>query len=295
VIRSNSQYLIQSSPLFRLRGINQFEKVLQVRWNACDKLLEDDCYRVWHNDKGREIQQPVGWLGQVHARIGKLLSRISVPEYVFSRKRRSYADNAVQHLGVNPLIKTDIHKFYPSTTRRMVYDMFVHDFECAKDIANRLADICCYKQEHLPTGSPISGRIAFFAAQHMFDDIADLANKSDCVMTLYVDDVTLSGAKATKTLLSEVRRIVRRQGLMTKREKSKTFAAHAVKIITGAVVAGDEIRLPNKRHQKIWQTKKEIATSSVIDKKRLHKVLRGRLQQARQLLNAQLQQAKNAS
>ena len=47
--------------------------------------------------------------------------------------------------------------------------MFLHDFECAEDIAHRLADICCYKQLHLPTGSPVSGRIAFFAAKHMFD------------------------------------------------------------------------------------------------------------------------------
>jgi hypothetical protein len=293
VIRSNNQYPIQQSPLYRLRGINQFEKVLQVKWTACSKLLAVENYRVWHNDKGREIQQPVGWLAHVHTRIGKLLSRISVPDYVYSRKKRSYADNAVQHLGVIPLIKTDIHKFYPSTTKKMVYEMFVRDFECAKDIANKLADICCFRQEHLPTGSPISGRLAFFAAQHMFNSIDDLAAKSECVMTLYVDDVTLSGTNASKTLLSEVRRLIRRQGLRTKREKSKTFAAHAAKTITGAVVVGDEIRLPNKRYQKIWQTRKALASSLPNEKKRLHKVLRGRLQQASQLLTAQTNQTKN--
>ncbi|WP_322055914.1 reverse transcriptase family protein [Burkholderia cenocepacia] len=279
------RYALHQSPLYRLRGKGQFEKVVGVAWSAVSKLLASDCYRVWENDKGREIQQPIGWLGQVHGRIGKLLSRIELPDYLYSQKGRSYADNARQHVGSTPLIKTDIHKFYPSTTRQMVYRMFLVDFMCAEDIAHRLADICCYRQEHLPTGSALSGRVAFFAARHMFDDIAELAESEQCRMTAYVDDVTISGPAATKKLLGEVRKVVSRYGYKTKQKKSKTYAATSVKVVTGAVVVERELRLPNERHRKIWRTKQELLRCGGEEKAKLMRALRGRLQEASQILD----------
>lgn len=280
------RYALHQSPLYRLRGKGQFEKVVGVAWSAVSKLLAPDCYRVWENDKGREIQQPIGWLGQVHGRIGKLLSRIELPDYLYSQKGRSYADNARQHVGSTPLIKTDIHKFYPSTTRQMVYRMFLVDFMCAEDVAHRLADICCYRQEHLPTGSALSGRVAFFAARHMFDDIAELAEGEQCRMTAYVDDVTISGPAATKKLLGEVRKVVSRYGYKTKQKKSKTYAATSVKVVTGAVVVERELRLPNERHRKIWQTKQELLRCGGEERAKLMRALRGRRQEASQILDS---------
>jgi hypothetical protein len=279
------RYPLHQSPLYRLRGKGQFEKVLGVEWSAVNKLLATDNYRVWENDKGREIQQPLGWLAHVHGLIGKLLSRIELPDYLYSQKGRSYADNAREHVGSTPLVKTDIHKFYPSTTRQMVYRMFVVDFLCAEDIAHCLADICCYRQKHLPTGSALSGRVAFFAARHMFDDIAELAKSEQCRMTAYVDDVTISGTAATKKLLGEVRKLVSRHGYKTKQKKSKTYAATSVKVVTGAVVVGPELRLPNERHRKIWQARQELLRCGREQKAPLLRALRGRLQEASQILD----------
>jgi len=277
-------YPLHQSPLYRLRGKGQLEKLIGVHWDAVDKLLVPERYRVWINEKGREIQQPLGWLSGVHTRIGELFARIEQPDYLYSQKGRSYTDNARQHIGAVPLVKTDIHKFYPSITRQMVYQMFVDDFECAKDIAGRLADICCYRQEHLPTGSPLSGRIAFFAAKHMFDEIDGLARSANCRMTVYVDDVTVSGDGATKKLLAKIRQLVRRHGLSTKQRKSKAYAASAAKPVTGAIVAGNELRLPNVRHRKIWETKRQVAGTTSEEKNRILRTLRGRLQEANQIL-----------
>ena len=226
-------------------------------------------------------------MATVHKRIANLLSRIELPDYLVSRKGRSYADNAREHVGNQSLIKTDISKFYPSTTRRMVLNMFIEDFQCAEDVANRLADICCYKQEHLPTGSPLSGRVAFFAARQMFDEVAALASASNCKMTTYVDDITLSGPNATKALLGEVRKIVSRHGLTTKQKKSKTFAASAVKTVTGAIIAGEELRLPNQRHKRISEAHRNVRTSSEGNRDKAVRILRGRLQEASQILRSE--------
>lgn len=282
--RSPDRYPLNQSPLFRMRGKGQFEAIIGIQWAAVAPLLIGRGYRVWLNSKGREIQQPIGKLESIHRRIGDLLGRIELPDYLYSQKGRSYADNARVHVGEVPLLKTDIHKFYPSTTWTMVFRMFAVDFECAHDVAKLLADICCYRQAHLPTGSTVSGRIAFFASRHMFDAIDEVAKREQCLMTTYVDDVTVSGKQATKTLLCEIRRIIRQHGLKTKQEKSHTYAANAPKPVTGAVISGRDLRLPNERHRKIHQARRDLAQAPTAERWRIQQVLRGRLQEAKQVL-----------
>lgn len=278
------RYPLDQSPLYRLRGKGQFEKLLDLPWDMAKALADPAYYRVWFNEKGREIQQPIRTLALVHKRIGDLLARIELPDYLYSQRGRSYADNARHHLGHVPLFKTDIHKFYPSTTWMMVYRMFIDQFACAEDVAHRLADLCCYQQRHLPTGSPLSGRIAFFAARQMFDEIAAVASRESCRMTVYVDDVTFSGVRATKTLMGEVRQVVHKYGLKTKQKKSKTYAATSPKAVTGAIVSGEELRLPNERHRKIQEARRQLVDATGLDKERVQRVLRGRLQEAKQVV-----------
>lgn len=268
-----------------MKGKGQFKDVLGISLDATSKLLSPGSYRVFINDKGREIQHPIGSLKRVHERIASLLSRIEVPDYLYSQKGRSYVDNAMQHLGVHPVIKTDIHKFYPSTTHQMVYRMFAQDFKCANDIAWSLADICCYQKKHLPTGSPLSGYISFLASRSMFDEVAENISLTGCRMTAYVDDIAVSGNGATKKLLGTLRRIIRAHGHRTKNNKSKTFPAHSVKSITGVILSGHQLRLPNKRHRKIWETRRTIQLAKQSRRTALERALQGHLVEARQLLS----------
>mgnify|MGYP000064713570 CR=1 FL=1 len=281
---AKSRYPLHQSQLYKIVGMGRLEAILGIDVSKLDCLLAPENYRVWVNKKGREIQQPLKRLAQVHRRIGDLLSRVEVPDYVFSQKGRSYVDNARQHTGNFPLGKTDISKFYPSTTRYMVWRMFSGDFKCASDVANILADLCCFKQEHLPTGSSLSGPIAFFAARPMFDTICERAGAAESRMTLYVDDLTFSGPTVTKKLVSEFRQIIRRHGLKTKQSKTKTFPANVPKTVTGVIVVGENVRLPNIRHKKIWETRSAIESTTGEKKRRLVRSLKGRLQEAKQIL-----------
>lgn len=275
-----NQHPLNQSCLYKLRGTGQFAAALHLSWEDAERLITHGVYRVWVNEKGREIQAPEGTLKSIHQRIGDLLARIEQPAYLFSQKGRSYADNARAHRGSAPLIKTDISKFYPSVTHAMVVRLFRDDFLCAPDIARRLADLCCYQQRHLPTGSSLSGRVAFWATRHMFDEVASLAAEHRCVMTAYVDDITVSGDAATKSLLGEIRRTVHKHGLKTKGKKSLTYPASAPKLVTGVIVAGNETRLPNKRHQKIHQLFQELTQASGQQRQDLKKKLHSRLKEA---------------
>jgi len=277
-------YPLHQSPLYRLNGRGQFESIVGVKWNDAETLFGVQNYRVWPNQKGREIQRPIGELADVHRRIARLFKRIELPDYVYSKKGRSYVDNARQHVGNSALAKTDISGFYPSVTHKMVYRVFRYNFHCAPDVARRLADICCYRQEHVPTGSKVSGYLAFFAARQMFDDIFALVMKSGCRMTLYVDDITVTGPHANLRLLAEIRKIIRHYGLTSKHTKSRTYAPSAVKTVTGVIVAEKGLRLPNVRHLKIRNIRREIVKAPPAEKDRLRRSLRGRLQEAKQVL-----------
>ena len=222
--KQNKLHSIKDSPFYLLRGKGQFEKLLFIKWDFVDTLLaKTNTYRVFKTHTGREIQNPLGEMKRIHKRIAGLLARIQMPDYLTSKKQSSYIDNAKMHIGALKTVKTDISKFFPSTTFQMVYQMFLDVFQCAKDIAAKLAKICCFKQEHVPTGSHLSGSIAFFSAKKMFDQIEQIAITHNCILSVYVDDITISGDKANGELLWEVRRTIKNYGYSTGRKKSKNL------------------------------------------------------------------------
>ena len=282
-ISNLKRYPLNQSPLYRLRGKGQFADVLGISFTESTRLANSNSYRVFVNQKNRVIQHPTGELKVLHGRIAKLLKRIELPDYVFSQKGRSYVDNARMHVGTIPLVKTDVRQFYPSTTLAMVFRMFSRLFECADDIARQLADICCYSQEHLPTGSPLSGYVSFFAAQSMFDEVNAKAVASGCTMTLFVDDIAISGACANRSLLTEVRHIVRDHGHRTADKKSLTFAASKAKTVTGVVATAEGLKLPNRRHQAIHLARQKLVDAPANEIAHLTKQLAGRIQEAQQI------------
>lgn len=279
-------YPIHQSPLYKMKGIGQFEKILRIKWNSVPSLLKSKNFDAFINNADRPIQTPIGRMKLLHKHIGSLLSKIEQPEYLHSKKGFSHITNAKIHIGETPLIKTDIHKFYPSTSRLMVYLMFVREFKCAKDIAATLANICCYRQKHLPTGSNISGYIAFFATQPIFNEIDGLAKQHGCKFTLYVDDITISGENATKKLLSKVRLIILKGGYKTKNQKSMTFSAYKPKKITGAIVSANKLAIPNKQLLKIYNKRKEILNASQTECEVLNRSLKGSLLATKQIMDA---------
>ncbi|MBF4992215.1 reverse transcriptase family protein [Methylophilus sp. QUAN] len=278
------QYSIDQSPLYAIRGKKQLESVLHIHLNRLDKLLKPESYRTFTNEKNREIQHPIGWLEEVHKRIARYFSRIITPDYVYSRKGRSYVENAYEHRGYHPLVKTDISGFYPNTSAHKVKEMFVREFKCANDIAMILANICCFQQKFLPTGSSISGYVAFFANKPLFDNVNDLAKKTGCTFTLYVDDLTISGTNASRELINRVTRLINRHGYKYSKKKTITYTKSATKIVTGVAVHCNQCKVPNERLLSITEARKAIATSVPSEhRSALIKSLKGKLQFSQQI------------
>lgn len=197
----------------------------------------------------RRIEEPKPRLQALHGRIHTLLAGVTLPDYVHSvRKGRSYITNAREHVGQGPMVKVDIERFFPSVRRAAVAAFFRHTLKCEPDVAALLGKLLTI-DGHLATGSKASPILSFFAHYDMFEEIAAYVHGRGLRMTLYVDDIAISGHGANNTVISAVRRIIAKHGLRS--HKMKQFSGNRPKVVTGIVVTRDGIRLPNRRHRAI--------------------------------------------
>ena len=148
----------------------------------------------------------------------------------------------------------------------------------------RYTALCTYK-EHLPTGSPVSPILAFFAHIDMWETIANLAREAGCTLSVYIDDVTISGPFVRNRLMWEIRKAIHRTGL--RYHKAKSYFG-GVGEVTGVAIRGDAIDLPNRQHKKLFELRYAVRNAPDGDERnRLKQQLRGREGQARQISNAE--------
>lgn len=172
-----------------------------------------------------------------------------MPDYLHSGvSGRSYITNANAHPRDNAGFTLDIKGFYPNTTWEHIYKGFRNEFRCSESVSKALASLITY-QGHLPTGSPVSQAIAFFAHKAMFEKIHSISNSFGGQLTVYVDDLYISISHAKKWQLKRVGRIVTSYGLEW--HKERIYHRTSTKVITGVAVTNEGTRLPNSKHRKL--------------------------------------------
>lgn len=107
--------------------------------------------------------------------------------------------------------------------------------------------------DHLPTGSCVSQVLAFYAHKQMFDDISDASSNDGLTMTCYVDDITISGDKASGKTLHAVRTRIKQRGLASHKKKEKIYLENRPKLVTGVIIDGESLKLPNRKHKEIYE------------------------------------------
>lgn len=251
-----ARYPIETSPFWGLSSTHQLATLIGVSIAELEAVCTHPTYNRFDELKGgkapRHIQEPVDATLRIHYRIAKHLDSIHRPDFLHSAtKKRSHVTNARAHLNSpGALVAMDIRKFFENTTYHHLKNFFHKDLNCSHDIARLLAAVCT-ADGHLPTGSCISPLLSYFTHRQMFARIERICVERDVIVTLYVDDLTMSGARATKSLLHEVKGIIKRQGLDTNHAKDAIVRPGKPAIITGAVRDGLQLRLRNKHHEAI--------------------------------------------
>lgn len=203
----------------------------------------------------RNVENPHRQLKLVQARMARLLNRIEPPGYLFCPvKGRCYVTNAAQHRGQRVVHCLDIRKYYPSTPSRRVFWFFRTVMKCASDVAGILTRLATYR-EHLPTGSPLSPILAYFAFYDVWEAVAEICQRYGYRLTVYVDDVTISGQKLSVDALWQIKRAIHRSGL--RYHKEKHYVDRPAEI-TGVIVDGLKLKPPHRQFKKLAAARNQL-------------------------------------
>lgn len=257
--RPFESYAISQCALFKSSSPKKLCEILHRSESSINTILADNKrYREFlapeeinpfsgKLTKARNVQTPVDTLRGIHERLLKLLERIQHPDYAHAGvKKRSYRSNALVHQYSRVIATFDLKDFYGSTNSSLVFNFFNDDMKCAGDVSSLLTKLTTY-DGRIPTGSPLSPLLALHAAKPMFDKLNTLASKFNLKFTCYVDDLTFSGDKIPSILLQQVRSIVTRYGYKLSDKKTRIYQEHHKKIVTGTVIFGKKITVPNSR------------------------------------------------
>jgi Reverse transcriptase (RNA-dependent DNA polymerase) len=285
---------LENSCLYGLTSANKLATLLYSSLDGLNALAQTEKrYRCWTEKKKsggeRHIEAPDENLKKVQRRIADLLQRISPPDYLMAPvRKRSYVDNAATHIGAKAFCLLDIEDFFPSCTDKKVFWFFNKRMNCAPHVAALLTKLVTFRG-HLPQGSPCSPILAFLAYSEMWDEIHAVVIKSGCSLSVYADDITVSGNTVYGRDVWQIKKILFRHGHRYSRRKERHIVDKPADI-TGVIVTADTLLLPNRQHQKIFDLERmQQLVSSRVQKDKLARQLRGRYAQASQIQNYSVQ------
>jgi retron-type reverse transcriptase len=215
---------------------------------------QPNLYRVWEEKKSsggtRLIEAPREDLKAIQRRIADLLQRVLPPEYLYSPvKGRSYIENAIAHRGSTSVRLLDISNYFGNCSADAVYRFFREQLRCEPDVAWLLTGLTT-RGGHLPQGSPCSPILSFYSCWPMWEKIAGLTREAGCVLTVYVDDITISGKSVPEELVWRIKQVLRGHGHSHARKKERRHQNRAAEI-TGIMVAKDRVAVPHRHYKKM--------------------------------------------
>lgn len=214
------------------------------------KIKKDGTYR--------DVLAPRGDLKRIQKRIAELLLRLETPDYLMAPVRgRSNIENAVRHKGARSFHLLDVEEFYPRCTANKVASFFGKTLGCPPDVVKILLELVTLNGV-LPAGSPASPSLAFWAYQDMWDEISEITQKAGCSLTVYVDDITISGNTIPGNMVYSIKENLRHHGHSFKEKKEASQINGSVEVTGVILLPSGKIALPNKQHRTMHQLRNHL-------------------------------------
>ena len=287
--KPNKHHDERDSPFFRLRSRAKLASLLFINQAKLQTLARgaQDLYYQFQKPKSsggfRDINAPRADLKAVQARIKDLLQRIAPPDYLFAPVAgRSYVDNAAAHRGASSVHLLDIEDFFPSCTANKVIWFFHKRMECSPDVAAIIRGIVT-REASLPQGSPCSPILAYLCYVDMWEEISRIVENAGCTLSVYADDLTISGETVPEAAIWEIKKVLWRHGHrhQASKERSKRWRPAE---ITGVILRPDGLYAPNRLHKKLHDVRRELGVASSDDRRATLKAkVRGREAQMKQV------------
>lgn len=153
---------------------------------------------------------------------------------------RDYVRNAKLHAGARVMVNEDVAGFFPSTTDRIIFDIWRQVFHFPPDVSRTLTRLTTRKGQ-LPQGAKTSSYLANLVFWGLEPIMVEKLQAMGFGYTRYIDDMTISST-ADKTpeelgvTINLMASLLKRHGLRFKRRKHKIAYAGERMEVTGLVV-----------------------------------------------------------
>lgn len=282
------------SPFYRLRSQKRLAELLwiskrRMRSLARDESLYCDFQQLKASGGSRTISAPCDELKKVQKRIASLLSRIKPPDYLYAPvSGRSYVENALAHVGSDCIRLLDIENYFPNCKGNKVIWFFEKRLQCSVDVAAIIKGLVT-KNGSLPQGSPCSPILAFFCYIDMWEEIDDIVKNENCKLSVYIDDITISGSSVPERMIWQVKRVIHKHGHRYNRMKERSKIRKPTEI-TGVIVSRNGLSAPNRQHKARYDLNRSLLRANGSDEEvdKLKAQLHGRESQMRQIASKNL-------
>lgn len=189
-----------------------------------------------------------------------ILKKVIFPSYLMGgladhQNPRDYVRNAQVHAGARVMVNEDIAGFFPSTSDRVVFDIWKYIFHFPADVARTLARLTT-RAGQLPQGTKTSTYLANLVFWTQEPALVERLRAMGWEYTRYIDDMTVS-SKADRTpeelgmAITLIASMVRRYGLRFKRKKHNIAYAGQRMEVTGLVVGKNSAGLGHIKRSSI--------------------------------------------
>lgn len=257
--QTRNQHLQNKTVFCSLNSIRALGELLKTDPQRLYLLAQQPQYRSFTIPKKgggeRQIETPGHDLKKVLARLNRYLQSVYIFEkssavhgFVTSVKndadRRSVVSNAKKHLGKKYLLNLDLKDFFHTVSREKVLSIFLHKpFNFRRELPDLLADLCTYRGR-LPMGTPTSPTLSNFACRELDDQLLNFSEQMIWAYTRYADDMSFSSnQKINSEKIYSAMAIIRENGFEVNTKKIKVYGPDDDKIVTGLLLAGNEIKL----------------------------------------------------
>jgi len=172
-------------------------------------------YKTYDKNIGGKIRHLFDPNDRLHTAliaIKRLLRELAVPpEIVGGRPGRTLRQFAQPHVDKPWILEMDIKNFYPSVRQKWVYNMFLCDLRCSEPVAALLTRITT-AEDHLPQGFNTSTDIGNLMIRECTTRLADLADQQGFALTIWIDNIVMSGEHYPLKVKNTAERIIGQYG-----------------------------------------------------------------------------------
>ena len=272
----------KKSRLFGLNSLSDLETLLGSdlsKFSRSENLWRQ--YQIQLVDDTRIIEAPNNRLKEIQRSILSFLYELEYPDYLYSVRGRSFVEGTASHIRTaDHIIKMDIHKFFLSTGREKVYRFWKEMMRTSSLVAAVLTNLTTVDlrncsltnvteflennrlcMSHLGFGLPTSIVLSFVCNLNMFTELEQFALRNSMTLSVFVDDIVLSGEKnITRGDFDSVRKVIMDHGYKINK-KSKYQNGDKPIVVTGLYLSRKGLGVPNNKQKEFI----ELANNASVD------------------------------